>query len=233
MPGKAFHIQAPRGLWPLTWPMGLTMLRLLLLPVFLWILVLDAGPAHVLPHPHRWVAIAIFAVMAITDKLDGYLARRLNQTTALGTILDPIADKLLIACATILLTFPWVASERDRIPAIVVACIYAKDLLVAVAAVILVALIGKITIRPRAPGRISTVFQLSLVMATIIAPDLNRLWPPLRTGLLDFLWWAIPAICIISCADYFRIGILQFHAARVGGSVSVGQHQAGDSFGQR
>src|SRR4051794_41724611 len=67
------------GLWPLTWPMGLTMLRLLLLPVFLWLILATARPG---PGPRRlrWVAVGVFAVMALTDKLDGYLARRLNQT---------------------------------------------------------------------------------------------------------------------------------------------------------
>ena len=85
------------GLWPPTWPMGLTMLRLLLLPVFLCVLLPDAGRAG--PNRRRW-AVAIFAVMAVTDKLDGYLARRLNQTSKLGAILDPIADKLLVACSS-------------------------------------------------------------------------------------------------------------------------------------
>src|SRR5438270_10018285 len=100
MSHKPFEIHAPKGLWPLTWPMGLTLLRLLLLPVFLWVLLYDAGPASG-PRPHRWWVVATFAVMAATDKLDGYLARRLGQTSTLGAILDPLADKLLIACATI------------------------------------------------------------------------------------------------------------------------------------
>src|SRR5438270_7628037 len=131
MSHKPFEIHAPKGLWPLTWPMGLTMLRMLLLPVFLWVLLADAGAAHG-ARPHRWWAMGIFAVMAITDKLDGYLARRLGQTSHLGTILDPVADKLLISCSTILLSFEWVASPGYRIPIFVVVAIYAKDLVVAV-----------------------------------------------------------------------------------------------------
>ena len=95
--------------------MGLTMLRLLLLPVFLWVMLIDAGPVERL-RPHRWWAMGIFALMAITDKLDGYLARRLNQTSHLGTILDPLADKLLIACSTILLSFSSIAAAGYKIP---------------------------------------------------------------------------------------------------------------------
>src|SRR6476661_4697035 len=112
---RPFHLHAPEGLWPLTWPMGLTMLRLLLLPVFLWIMLIDAGPV-VAARPHRWWAMGIFAVMAVTDKLDGYLARRLNQTSKLGTVLDPVADKLLIASSVVLLSFDWAAGPAYRIP---------------------------------------------------------------------------------------------------------------------
>ncbi len=89
--------------------MGLTMLRLLLLPAFLWALIAN-GPAGT--GPHRWIAVSIFALMAITDKLDGYLARRLGQTSKMGALLDPVADKLLVGCSVILLSFSWVA-PRD------------------------------------------------------------------------------------------------------------------------
>src|SRR3954463_391221 len=141
MPPRTIQLHAPDGLWPLTWPMGLTMLRLFLLPVFLWVLLADAGPLDV-ARPHRWWAMGIFAVMAITDKLDGYLARRLGQTSHLGTILDPVADKLLIVCSTILLSFSWVASAGYKIPLPVVAAIYAKDVTVAVGVVAVLSLVG-------------------------------------------------------------------------------------------
>jgi phosphatidylglycerophosphate synthase len=65
-------------LWPLTWPMGLTMLRLLLLPVFLW-LVLDAPHNPARTRAERCAALVIFCLMALTDKLDGYLARKLHH----------------------------------------------------------------------------------------------------------------------------------------------------------
>src|SRR5687767_14715008 len=108
VPEPAHQLQVPStaGLWPPTWPMGLTMLRLLLLPVFLWVMLLDARTDA---HQLRWLAVGIFGFMAATDKLDGYLARKLNQTSKIGTILDPVADKLLIACSVILLSFEWVA----------------------------------------------------------------------------------------------------------------------------
>src|ERR1041385_2919869 len=96
---RQLSLQTVPGLWPPSWPMGLTMLRLLLLPVFLYLLLFEPNkPAHA----HRWWAVGVFAIMAATDKLDGYLARKLNQTSKIGTILDPVADKLLVASSVVL-----------------------------------------------------------------------------------------------------------------------------------
>ena len=226
MPRHPFQLHAPKGLWPLTWPMGLTMLRLLLLPVFLWVMLLDAGPARD-PRPHRWWAMGIFAVMAITDKLDGYLARRLGQTSHLGTMLDPIADKLLIACSTILLSFDWVASAGYRIPLAVVATVYAKDAIVAIGMIVLLSLAGKVTIHPRLLGRLSTVLQLSLVVATLIGPDLDAVRYGLGKELLRFLWWSVSLIAAAACVDYLWQGWRQF------GERNVHNIQHGDTEARR
>src|SRR5262249_12325537 len=149
----------------------------------------------------RWWAVAIFAVMAVTDKLDGYLARRLGQSTHLGTILDPLADKLLIVCTTILLSFEWVASPGYKIPKPVVAAIYGKDGIVAVGALALLALAGKVSVRPRLLGKLSTGLQLALVMATLIGPDLDRARAGLGSGMLRILWWSVSAVALAACAD--------------------------------
>lgn len=76
-------------------PLVLTLARILLIPFFIVVYYL---PFH-WAHP---VACIIFVVAAITDWLDGYLARSLKQTTKLGAFLDPVADKLLVACAVVL-----------------------------------------------------------------------------------------------------------------------------------
>jgi CDP-diacylglycerol--glycerol-3-phosphate 3-phosphatidyltransferase len=213
MPRHAYQIHAPRGLWPLTWPMGLTMLRMLLLPVFLWVLLYDAGPAGE-PRRHRWWAMGIFAVMAVTDKLDGYLARRLNQTSQLGTLLDPVADKLLIACSTILLSFPWVASPGYRIPIPVVAAIYLKDVIVVVGSIALMAKVGKVTVRARFMGKLSTFLQLGLVIATLIGPDIEGFHKGLAGSLLRSLWWMVAGVAAVACLDYIRQGIRQAREGR-------------------
>ena len=186
--------------------MGLTMLRLLLLPVFLWLILLDEGQSKL---PHRWWAIAVFGVMAVTDKLDGYLARKLNQTSKIGTILDPVADKLLVACSVILLSFDWVATPRYRIPLPVVATIYGSYLIVAGGTLVLLAVVGRVSIAPRPLGKVGTALQLVLVLLTLIAPSLPPLAADAMHNMLVFLWWAVPILAAVTCADYVLQGIRQ------------------------
>ncbi len=77
-------------------PTYLTLLRILLIPIFVGAFYLPVSWANV-------ACTALFGVAAITDWLDGYLARRLEQTSAFGAFLDPVADKLIVAAALVLL----------------------------------------------------------------------------------------------------------------------------------
>jgi len=79
-----------------------TMARILLVPFFAWALLVDGGDSVT----WRLVATGIFVVAASSDRLDGYLARRYDLVTDLGKLLDPIADKLLVGTALVLLTWP-------------------------------------------------------------------------------------------------------------------------------
>jgi len=86
---------------PLNVPILLTWLRVVLIPVFIGVFYLPDG--LLTPVAQNITGALIFAVAGITDWLDGYLARRLGQTSAFGAFLDPVADKLMVACALILL----------------------------------------------------------------------------------------------------------------------------------
>ena len=101
-------------------PNSLTMLRIVLIPVFVGIFYM---PADTIP-PH-WVnfsATLVFALAAITDWLDGYLARVLNQTSAFGAFLDPVADKLMVAAALIVLV------EFGRVGALIALIIIGREI---------------------------------------------------------------------------------------------------------
>jgi CDP-diacylglycerol--glycerol-3-phosphate 3-phosphatidyltransferase/cardiolipin synthase len=97
------------GIWNL--PNILTMLRIVLVPFFVWFLIADAPGQHSESGPWRWAAVAAFAVAIYTDKLDGDIARSRGLVTDFGKIADPIADKLLIGSALVMLSvlneLPW------------------------------------------------------------------------------------------------------------------------------
>ena len=94
---------------PSAWNLAnvLTVLRIALVPFFAWALLADGGHTTT----GRLIATALFVVAAATDRLDGWLARRSGQVTDLGKMLDPIADKVLIGTALVLLSWlgdlPW------------------------------------------------------------------------------------------------------------------------------
>ena len=88
---------------PSAWNLAnmLTVLRIALVPFFAWALLADGGHSTA----GRWTATVIFVLAAATDRMDGWLARRSGQVTDLGKLLDPIADKLLVGTALILLSW--------------------------------------------------------------------------------------------------------------------------------
>ena len=93
-------------------PTALTWLRIVLIPVFVGVYYV---PDTMLSMAHKnWLAMTVFAIAAITDWADGYLARRWGQVSAFGAFLDPVADKLMVVAALIMLVWldraePWLA----------------------------------------------------------------------------------------------------------------------------
>ena len=106
-------------------PTIFTWLRIILIPVFVVVFYLPTESHSLGVISAHWVnltATAIFAIAAITDWLDGYLARRLNQTSSFGAFLDPVADKLMVAAALIVLV------EFERVGAIVALIIIGREI---------------------------------------------------------------------------------------------------------
>ena len=101
-------------------PNSLTVLRIVLIPVFVALFYLPTD--IVSPHWLNLTATVVFALAAVTDWLDGYLARVLNQTSAIGAFLDPVADKLMVAAALIVLV------EFERVGALVALIIIGREI---------------------------------------------------------------------------------------------------------
>jgi len=114
----------------LNWPNRMTVVRIALIAPFVVCLLSLGDPRW--SDTARRAALGIFAVMAVTDGLDGFLARRLRCETPLGRFLDPIADKLLVLCAVVLLAHETTSVPDCILPGFVLVAAIGKDLLVVV-----------------------------------------------------------------------------------------------------
>ena len=146
----------------------ITIVRILMIPVFVT-LAIYYGQSVQRGEPLEWqrfTAIAIFLVAAISDGLDGYVARRYHQRSALGAILDPIADKGLLLSGIITLSISnWsdVDPTYGRFPAWFPVLIITRDAVILVGSVILHLLNGKVHVRPSWTGKVATVLQMAAI----------------------------------------------------------------------
>ncbi len=130
-------------------PNKITFSRVLLIPVFIIMFYID------IPNNQFWAGI-IFLIASLTDSLDGYLARKNNQVTTLGKFIDPLADKLLVSAALILLT------EVGVIPGWVVVIIIAREFTITGFRVI--AASEGVTIAASSLGKFKTITQLIAII---------------------------------------------------------------------
>ncbi len=175
-------------------PNTLTLSRIFFVPLLVAVLLrkgsieVDAGWVT---FTREWIALLIFLTAALTDLLDGYLARRRRQVTTIGKLLDPIADKVLISAAFISLV------ELDRVPAWMVVLIVSREF--AVSALRYVALTEGVTIAASDLGKTKMVAQVVAVSLLLMAP-----YSPLIDTLAYISLWLVVLITIWSMVDYFR-----------------------------
>src|SRR5256885_8026816 len=147
----------------------ITFIRIAMIPLFVT-MAIYYGQSIERGAPLEWqrlVAILIFLVASISDGLDGYVARRYNQRSSLGVILDPIADKGLLLSGIITLSISnWskVDPEYGRFPAWFPVLVITRDAVILVGAGILHYFIGnKMRIRPSWTGKVATVCQMCAI----------------------------------------------------------------------
>jgi CDP-diacylglycerol--glycerol-3-phosphate 3-phosphatidyltransferase len=149
----------------------------------------------------RWIALAIFILAAITDYFDGYFARAYEQQSALGRMLDPIADKLLIASCLLMLVSDGTIHSWSLWAAIVILC---REILVSGLREFLAEL--KVSVPVSRVAKWKTTFQLLAVGFLIAGPAGETVLPgtvALGIGLL----WAAAILTIYTGWDYFRSGL--------------------------
>ncbi len=191
----------------LNWANRITIIRILLIIPFVscMLKINDAALSEAMRNIMRYVSIFIFMVMSASDVLDGFLARSKGQITRLGSFLDPMADKLLMTCACLLL-----ASQRGHVdgfllPPTVVVLIVGKDLFLLIGFTIVYFITFQVRIVPVLIGKIASFLQLSRVAAILIAPEISRFVPG-WIWFLRVLWWSAAGTAILATLIYIRNG---------------------------
>lgn len=184
----------------------ITILRILLIPVFV-AFVAYYGESIAAGAPDgrlRWAAILIFITAALSDALDGWIARRFNQKSRLGSILDPIADKGLMLAAILALSL---SQWPVGLPIWFAVLIITKEAVTVGGAFIVNHLAGDVTIHPHLIGKICTFLQMFTVSWIMVVELLPEAIDPAR--LASFLIFATALTGIISTAIYILDGMRQ------------------------
>lgn len=163
----------------------ITISRIILTPVFITAIV----------YSRMDIALVFFTLAIISDGLDGFIARTYNQKTVLGTILDPVADKILLISAFICLSLVNHLPAGLRLPPYVPIIVISRDAIIVLGSVIIHVVKGEIKIKPSFWGKLTTFFQ----MMTIVSILIRFRYPAL-------IWNIATALTIISGADYILKG---------------------------
>lgn len=189
----------------MNWANRVTLLRVMFIPVFL-VTLLGEWPSF-LPAPagwltaQPWIAAAVFALVAATDAVDGYLARSRNEVTTFGKFVDPLADKLLVTAALVALV------DLNRLPSWIALVIISRELIVSGLRMVAIAE-GKV-IAASWYGKVKTILQIVAIVGFIVmgSPLLDSMGGKGFDTLFTTLTWILMTAAIIftllSMADYF------------------------------
>jgi CDP-diacylglycerol--glycerol-3-phosphate 3-phosphatidyltransferase/cardiolipin synthase len=174
-------------------PNLLTWLRILMIPLFVVLFYLPEGQVSVATRD--FYATLIFALAAVTDWLDGYLARALNQTSAFGAFLDPVADKLMVAAALIVLV------EFGRVGAVVALIIIGREIAISALREWMAGIGGRQSVAVATIGKVKTGMQMAAVLFLLYYQPIG----PLDSRLVGTLLMYIAVfLTLLSMAYYLR-----------------------------
>ena len=174
-----------------TLPNLLTVFRMVLIPVFVSLLFYQKFS----------LALGVFLLAGVTDGLDGLLARRFDQKSQLGTILDPIADKLLLVTSFVVLSMPAISPHplprHFPVPFWVTAAVISRDIFIIVGAAAINIVTGFRRFRPSWLGKINTAVQILAIAAVLVAARF-----PILSGYLPTVYTTVFALALFSGAHY-------------------------------
>lgn len=184
----------------MTLPNLLTLGRIAVIPAFVGVFYLHEPTA-------AWATFALFVLAALTDYLDGLLARRLDQSSEIGRVLDPIADKLIVATALIML------ATLDRAPVIAVVAILCREVMISG---LREGLSGRLALPVSRLAKWKTASQMVAIAVLLVAPAFARgVAGPLGLAGEALLWLAV-ALTWVTAMDYLRSVIRHFAAGTRG-----------------
>jgi len=172
----------------------LTILRLVLIPVFVTAIFYN----------RFLVALAVFFIAALTDGLDGLVARAFNQKTPLGEILDPMADKLLLVTAFIVLTLPGY-TILPPLPFWLTATVISRDLFIVLGALVINMTTGLNRFPPSIPGKLNTLVQVVSIVTFLTANVLHdQIESQILENILRPIYYLTLAMAVISGLHYIH-----------------------------
>ncbi|MBQ5947425.1 CDP-diacylglycerol--glycerol-3-phosphate 3-phosphatidyltransferase [Massilia sp. ST3] len=179
---------------PFNIPILLTWLRVALIPLVVGVYYL---PTHWLPLADRNLAATlVFIVAAVTDWFDGYLARRWNQTSAFGAFLDPVADKLMVAGALLVLV------QLDRVNAIIAFIIIGREITISALREWMAEIGARKSVAVSSLGKIKTAAQMTAIPMLLFH---DRLLDTLDTHYWgEYLLWIAGVLTVWSMLYYLR-----------------------------
>jgi len=186
----------------LNWPNRISLFRLLLVAPFVLLLLHQADMPGA-----RHGALAIFIVMSLSDVLDGMLARRMNCRTRLGAILDPLADKIMITCAVLILSRVLPDAPGAKLPSWLVVAVVGKDLWVTIGFLVIFMVTDKFRNLSVFWGKVSTLGQSMLIGLTLLAPEINHLHPQLGEWTVGGMSILVAGLCLLAAISYTRLGL--------------------------
>lgn len=177
----------------------ITLFRFLLVPVFIAaMLYYNASGRYSLPdETYRWVAVAAFLTAAISDAIDGYVARAFKQKSVLGSILDPMADKILVLAGLLMLSYVSVTGLQ-QLPIWFPVLVISRDVLLALGIGFVYFTMGAFEIKPHLTGKISTFLQMYILAVVLLK------LPWIHIG---FLTYACGFFALVSFIIYIVHGI--------------------------
>lgn len=163
----------------------ITITRIILTPLFIAAII----------YGRMDIAILLFTMAIISDGLDGFIARTRNEKTILGTILDPVADKILLISAFICLALVNSMPDNFKLPPYVPIIVISRDAIIILGSIIIYVVKGGLKIEPSAWGKVTTFFQMITIISVLLSFKYSV-----------YIWNTAALLTIISGVDYMLKG---------------------------